>query len=507
MKGGLLVAGTSSDCGKSVLVAGICRWLARRGVRVAPFKAQNMALNSVVTPQGCEIGRAQAAQAAAAGVQPEVAMNPILLKPTGEATSQAVVMGHPLGEVDARSYQQLKPTLLPVVLAALASLRNRFDVVICEGAGSPAEINLRTGDLVNMGLARAARLPVIIVGDIDRGGVFASLFGSLALLDGEDQRLVGGFLINKFRGERALLEPALEELTRRTGRTVFGVVPWVGGLWLDVEDSLALDAPRDPGEAPIGRDPITVSVLRLPRIANFTDFDALSAEPGVEVRFTQSAADVAGADLVILPGSKATTDDLDWLRRRGLAGAVIERAGRGLPLVGICGGYQILGKRIVDHVERRGGEVEGLNVLPVETVFAPDKVLATSSGVAPGFGGAACAGYEIHHGRTRRFGGEPVVLTASGEEGCRLGSVIGTSWHGMFESDAFRRAVLAWVATERGLDFQPGPRSFSEVREHRLDLLAELIEHHVDEAALLGLIEGGVPGGLPVLRVAAGGLA
>jgi adenosylcobyric acid synthase len=255
LKGGLLIAGTSSDCGKSVLVAGVCRWLARRGVRVAPFKAQNMALNSVATREACEIGRAQAAQAAAAGVEAEAAMNPILLKPTGERTSQVVVMGRPYGEVDARSYQSLKATLMPVVLQALASLRSRFDVVICEGAGSPAEINLRAGDLVNMGLARAARLPVIIVGDIDRGGVFASLFGSLALLDGDDQRLVAGFLINKFRGDDSILTPGLEELTRRTGRRVLGVVPWVRGLWLDAEDSLALDAPRDPGEAPLGEIP------------------------------------------------------------------------------------------------------------------------------------------------------------------------------------------------------------------------------------------------------------
>jgi adenosylcobyric acid synthase len=505
VKGGLLVAGTSSDCGKSVMVAGVCRWLARRGVKVAPFKAQNMALNSAVTREGYEIGRAQAAQAAAAGVEPEAAMNPILLKPTGERTSQVVVMGRPYGEVDARSYRRLTPTLTPVVHQALASLRDRFDVVICEGSGSPAEINLRAGDLVNMGLARAARLPVVVVGDIDRGGVFASLFGTLALLDGDDQRLVAGFLINKFRGERSILEPGLEELTRRTGRAVLGVVPWVRGLWLDAEDSLALDAPRDPDEAPLGRDPMSVAVIRLPRMSNFTDFDPLAAEPGVEVRFTESAADVAGADLVILPGSKATVDDLAWLRGRGLAGGVVERARRGLPLVGICGGYQMFGKRIVDHVERRGDEVEGLSLLPVETVFEEEKVLTTPSGAAIGFGGAECSGYEIHHGRTRRFGGEPLFSTAGDGEGCRLGAVLGTSWHGVFESDEFRRALLAWVATERGLDFQPGHKPFSEVRRERLDLLADLIEHHVDEPALLGLIEGGAPGDLPVLTVARGG--
>jgi adenosylcobyric acid synthase len=494
---GLLVAGTASDAGKSVVVAGLCRHLARRGVRVAPFKAQNMALNSAVTADGAEIGRAQVAQAAAAGVPPEAAMNPVLLKPTGEHRSQVVVLGHPLTDVDARSYQRLKAELREVVLDSLDSLRRRFDVVVCEGAGSPAEINLRAGDLVNMGLARAAGLPVVLVGDIDRGGVFASLFGTLALLDRDDQALLAGFLVNKFRGDRAVLAPGLGQLERLTGRPVLGVLPWLRGLWLDVEDSLALEAPRDGALPPIGRDPISVAVVRLRWISNFTDFDALAAEPGVAVRFTQSPADVLAADLAVLPGTKATVEDLAWLRERGLDRALAARSAERRPTLGICGGYQMLGKRIVDDVESGAGEVEALGLLPVETVFQAGKVLGNPDGDATAFGGVPVRGYVIHHGRVRRFGGEPLLAGSGGDEGCRRGAVAGLSWHGVFEGDEFRRAFLAWVAACRGLDWVPGERSFAEVRRQRLDSLGDLIAEHADTAAIDRLIEAGPPPGLP----------
>jgi adenosylcobyric acid synthase len=492
VSGALLVAGTASNAGKSVLVAGICRWLARAGVRVAPFKAQNMALNSAVTPDGAEIGRAQAAQAAAARIPPEAHLNPILLKPTGERSSQVVVLGRPYAQVDAREYEALKPRLLPIVLEALADLRSRFDAVICEGAGSPAEINLRDGDLVNMGLARAAGLPVVLVADVDRGGAFASLYGTLALLDPEDQALVGGFLLNRFRGDGSILAPGCARLERLTGRPVIGVIPWVRGLWLDVEDSLALEAPRDGALPPLGRDTIEVAVVRLRWMSNFTDFDPLAHEPGVAVRFTQSPADVLRADLVVLPGTKATVEDLAWLRARRLDDALRERARRGLPTLGICGGYQMLGARIVDDVESGAGEVTGLGLLPVETVFHPDKVLANPAGRALHLGVPA-AGYEIHHGRVRRLGGEPVFSTPEGEEGCRLGAVWGTSWHGAFEGDELRRAFLRWVADERGLDWVPGARPFAEARERHLERLGDLVERHVDTRALLRLIEQGPP--------------
>ena len=349
MKGALLVCGTQSDAGKSVVTAGICRWLHRAGVRVAPFKAQNMALNSVVTLDGCEIGRSQAVQAQAAGVEPEAAMNPILIKPSGERHSQVVVMGKPYADASARSYQELKHELRPVVADALKDLRARFDVVVCEGAGSPAEINLRHADLTNLGLARAAGLPVLLVADIDRGGMFASLFGTLALLEPADQAHVAGFVVNKFRGDESILSPGLAQLAQLTGRPTLGVLPHVEDLWMDVEDSLAMDAPRP--ETPASADTLDVAVIRLRWMSNFTDLDALAAEPGVRVRFTRSIADVERADLVVVPGTKATIEDLARLRRSGLAAALTARAAAGDAILGICGGYRAAGR--ADRRRRR----------------------------------------------------------------------------------------------------------------------------------------------------------
>jgi dethiobiotin synthetase len=290
---GLLVAGTTSDAGKSVVTAGVCRWLARQGVKVAPFKAQNMSLNSMVTGDGAEIGRAQYMQAQAARVEPRAVMNPVLLKPGSDRRSQVVVLGRPVAEVDALQYGAHKEWLKGVVLESLEELRSEFDVVVCEGAGSPAEINLRAGDIVNMGLARAAGLPVVVVGDIDRGGVFASLYGTVALLDEEDQALIAGFVINKFRGAYELLKPGLEQLEALTGRPTLGVLPWKLGLYLDSEDTLALDAPRPEAQGPHGKETLRIAVVRFPRISNFTDLDALACEPGVIVRYAASAGDLA----------------------------------------------------------------------------------------------------------------------------------------------------------------------------------------------------------------------
>jgi len=499
LSGGLLVAGTHSDAGKSVVVAGICRWLAREGVSVAPFKAQNMALNSFVTREGAEIGRAQAAQAAAAGIEPEAAMNPVLLKPSAERETQVVVRGKPWAIASARSYAGMKRELMPVALESLGDLRRRFEVVVCEGAGSPAEINLRENDLANMGLARAAGLPVLLVGDIDRGGLFASLYGTLALLSAEDQGHLAGFLVNKFRGDPAVLAPGLARMTDLTGRPFLGTLPWIRGLGLDGEDSLALDAPR-PVKPPPGRDVLRVAVARLGRISNFTDFDALAHEPGVSVRFTESAEEILDADLAVIPGTKTTVEDLNLLRSRLLDRAFAERAGRGLPTLGICGGYQMLGGRIADGVESGEAEAVGLGLLPVETVFESEKVLGRPEGRAPVFGDAPVFGYEIHHGRVRRLGGEPLFTGAGFEEGCLVGTTLGTSWHGVLESDGFRRALLAWVSGERGLDWRPGDESFARAREAQLERLGDLVAEHVDREALLALISGGAPSGLPVVR-------
>jgi adenosylcobyric acid synthase len=495
LRGALLVAGTTSDAGKSVLTAGLCRALARRGVRVAPFKAQNMSLNSFVTAGGAEIGRAQAMQAAAAGIEPDARMNPVLLKPGSDTRSHVIVLGQPAGEASATGYRQHAERLRGVALDSLASLRAEYDVVICEGAGSPAEINLRETDIANMGLARAAGLPVIVVGDIDRGGVFAALFGTLALLGPGDQALVSGFVINKFRGDARLLEPGLGMLTGLTGRPVLGVLPWREGLALDMEDSLALDAARPPQAAPPAGGVLRVSVLRTPRISNFTDVDALAAEPGVLVRFATTPAELADADLVIVPGTRATVADLGWLRERGLAAVITERAHAGRPVLGICGGYQMLGAEIDDPVESRAGQVAGLGLLPARTTFGPGKVLGQVRGT--GYG-APVTGYAIHHGVPRVTG-----PAESFPGGCRVGAVFGTAWHGTLESDDFRRAFLAEIAALAGRDFAPQPgTSFAAIRQARLDTLADLVADHLDQEAVDRLIEQGAPSGLPVIAPA-----
>ncbi|MCF6510109.1 cobyric acid synthase [Blastococcus sp. MG754426] len=496
MSGALLVAGTTSDAGKSVVTAGICRWLVRQGVSVAPFKAQNMSNNSVVAPDGAEIGRAQVMQAAAARVEPEAAMNPVLLKPGGDDSSQVVVLGRPVADVTALSYRPMKAALLEQVLSSLADLRARFDVVVCEGAGSPTEINLRADDIANMGLATAADLPVVVVGDIDRGGVFAALHGTVALMPPADQRLVAGFLVNKFRGDVRLLRPGLDQLTALTGRPVLGVLPWLGGLELDVEDSLDVPVAAS-GTPPVGDDVLRVSVARLPRLSNFTDLDALAVEPGVLVRYATRPEELADADLVVLPGSRATVADLAWLRATGLADAVLRRAAEGTPVLGICGGHQMLARTITDEVESRAGTVDGLALLPADVRFAREKTLARPVGRALG---ETVHGYEIHHG----------VVTVDGDaepflDGARAGAVFGTTWHGALENDGFRRAFLAEVARITGRRFVPAPATeFAAVREARLDRLGDLVAEHADTDALWRLVEQGPPAGLPLLPPGSG---
>jgi adenosylcobyric acid synthase len=496
MPGALLVAGTTSDAGKSVLVAGICRWLARRGTSVAPFKAQNMSNNSVVTPDGGEIGRAQAMQAAACGIAPEVRFNPVLLKPGSDRCAQVVVLGHAAGTVSAASYRHRKPELLDVVVGALVALRAEYDVVICEGAGSPTEINLRGTDIANMGLARAAGLPVLVVGDIDRGGVLAHLFGTLALLSSEDQALVAGFVINKFRGDPDLLAPGLAQLRALTGRRNYGVLPYCDSLWLDAEDSLAHNADKVVGQPapPHGTQWLRVAAVRLPRISNGTDVEALACEPGVAVRYVTEPSRLADADLVVLPGSKSTVADLSWLRRTGLADAVLAHAAAGRPVLGICGGYQMLGRRITDHVESGAGEVAGLGLLDLDVVFDPVKHLARPSGTALG---EPVTGYEIHHGRVAHRGDPPLV--SGPDDGSDGDHLLGTHWHGLFENDGFRRALLrrvAYLADRPG--FRPAPdTNFAALRDVQLNLLGDLIATHLDTDALLELIEHGPPPGLP----------
>lgn len=523
--GGLLVAGTTSDAGKSVVTAGICRWLVRQGVKVAPFKAQNMSLNSFVTREGAEIGRAQAMQAQACRVEPTALMNPVLLKPGGERSSQVVLLGKPVGELSARGFfggagPAAQPRsgavspgksphgghrqrLLGTVLECLAELRGTYDAVICEGAGSPAEINLRRTDIVNMGIARNAGLPVLVVGDIDRGGVFASFFGTVALLSAEDQRLVAGFLVNKFRGDVGLLEPGLDMLHGLTGRHTYGVLPFRYGLGIDEEDGLRVSLRGTVREAnvapPVGEDVLRVAVCAVPLMSNFTDVDALAAEPGVVVRFVDRPEELADADLVVVPGTRGTVRALEWLRERGLADALRRRAAEGRPVLGICGGFQVLGERIEDEVESRRGHVDGLGVLPVRVRFAREKTLTRPVGKALG---ERVEGYEIHHGIARVDGGDTFISDDEGHslDGCRVGQTWGTHWHGSLESDGFRRAFLREVASAAGRRFVPADdTSFAGLREEQLDRLGDLIEEHADTDALWRLIESGAPQGLPFI--------
>jgi adenosylcobyric acid synthase len=469
---GVLIAGTSSDAGKSAVVTGLCRVLARQGVSVTPFKAQNMSNNSMVCADGSEIGRAQFLQAQAARVEAESAMNPVLLKPGSDRKSFVVLRGRPYGTLEAGQYATGRTELAAAAFAAYEELSARFEVIVCEGAGSPAEINLRAGDYVNLGLARRFGLPVVVVGDIDRGGVFAALYGTVALLEPEDRALVRAFLINKFRGDRSVLQPGLDELTVRTGVPFAGVLPWLSGLGLDAEDTLALGR-RSVGVR-VAEDTLKVAVIRLPRVSNVTDMDALAAEPGVAVEVTADPAVVLAADLAVLPGTRSTVHDLRWLERRGLAAALGQRALRHAPVLGICGGYQMLGRSIDDRMESGAGRVGGLSLLPVRVRFGRDKVLGRPTG---SWRGQFVAAYEIHHGVA-----EPADTAEPFLDGCRAGQVWGTMWHGSLENDGFRRAWLTEIAEASGSSWRPDPSatSFAARREAMIDTLADALEHYAD---------------------------
>ncbi len=507
----LMIQGTGSSVGKSLLVTALCRIFRDRGVRVAPFKAQNMSLNSWVTADGREIGRAQAAQAAAARVEPSVEMNPILLKPEGDARAQLVVRGRPVATVAAADYPPAVPDLRAVIADALTALRREHELVVIEGAGSPAEINLRARDLVNMHVARLAGAPVLLAGDIDRGGVFAALVGTLALLDAGERARIRGFVINKFRGDRRLLEPGLAMLEERTGVAVLGVLPMIPDLRLASEDSVALDERRERAAA---AHEIEIAVLRLPRIANFDDFDPLDAEPDVALRFVDDAGALATADLVVVPGSKSTVADLAWLVARGLGDALRARARHGGPIVGICGGCQMLGQVIEDPegVESPAGGTEGLGLLPVRTRFATTKQVArvVARTGAPSFlappGAGELAAYEIHMGTVARIGGAPPAFEVRRRNGRREpaldgavaadGVVVGTMLHGLFENDAIRAHLLACLRRRKAVlasteEAAPGvvptPRSWRADREAEYDRLAAIVAAHLDLTAIARL--------------------
>lgn len=495
----IMVQGTASSAGKSLLVTALCRIFRQDGWSVAPFKAQNMSLNAAVTADGGEIGRAQAVQAEAAGLEPTIEMNPILLKPEADRRSQLILRGRVAGTFGVRDYDRQKPELWPMVAESLDALRSRFDVVVIEGAGSPAEPNLKAGDLVNMRVARHAAAPVLLVGDIDRGGVFAALVGTLELLEPAERALVRAFVINKFRGERALLEPGLTFLRERTGVPVAGVVPFLPDLRIAGEDSMELGSRPFTAEV-AGLD---VAVIRLPHIANFDDLDPLAAEPAARVRYVARPDELGAPDLVVLPGSKSTAADLVWLRATGLADAIVARVRLGCAVIGICGGYQMLGRLLRDPlgVESNVAEVPGLDLLPGITTFAPGKAthrvraqVRGDRGLLAGATGLEITGYEIHMGRTEHDGPVPIaVLERSGratqvpdgamDEG---GWIWGTYLHGLFDNAVLRQRVLTNLATRKGVTLPDDGGGWDRAAEY--DRLAASVRASLDMDLVVRLV-------------------
>jgi adenosylcobyric acid synthase len=485
----LMIVGTTSAAGKSLLATALCRIYARRGVRVAPFKAQNLSNNAAVCADGSEIGRAQAVQAAAAGIEPTAEMNPLLIKPEAGSRAQIVLLGRPFQPDPAQSAEQQRRTRWEAITTSLDRLRSAYDLVVIEGAGSPVELNLTSRDMVNMAVARYAEAPVLLVGDIERGGVFAQLLGTLWLLEPEERALVKGLVVNKFRGDISLFGDGVRILEERGGVPVLGVVPYIEDVGIPDEDAVALDEPLFDRAADGDTD---IAVIQLPRISNFDDFDPLAAEPGVHVRYVSSSRDLGRPDAVILPGSKSTIADLAWLRQRGLAAQIVRLAGEGTPVVGICGGYQMLGSTIRDpeHVESPVDEVPGLGLLQIDTAFAGEKATHRAQAAvvgAPGWlallEGEIVRGYEIHMGRTRTQSAWLEIRQRSGErvsvpDGAvgGEGRVWGCYLHGLFENERFRRA---WLATLGWRPKGPGPAS-SGGYESAFERLADVVEDALD---------------------------
>lgn len=487
----IMIQGTGSGVGKSLLTAALARYFFNKGIRVAPFKAQNMALNSFVTPDGCEMGRAQVYQAEACGLEPDVRMNPILLKPNADNGSQVILLGRAKGNLEAREYYEAFPEHWKVARDAYDSLARDHDLLLLEGAGSPAEINLRETDLVNMRMAEHAGAKVLIVGDIDRGGVFAWMKGTYDLLAEAHKDLVKGFIINKFRGDQTLLTPGIRMFENMVGRPVLGVVPHRRDTWIDEEDSLALEG-KARGK---GGSDVAIGVVRLPRISNFTDFVPLSLEQDVSLSFLQDPSEVAAYDCVILPGSKATLADARRLSKDGWFDAIRDFKNRGKMVVGICGGYQMLGERIADPrgVEGDPGETPGLGFLPLDTEMEEEKILRRvvypllPQGIFSKDRRIEVKGYEIHMGRTRIRGAverlfesdDPTIGVVSADD-----SVFGTYLHGLFDSDSFRRAFINVLRKQKGLGPLATGLAYREFREVQLDKLAELVEAHLDMDAI-----------------------
>lgn len=493
----IMVQGTMSNAGKSFLVAGLCRVFMQDGYRTAPFKSQNMALNSYITKDGLEIGRAQAMQAEAAGIEPTVEMNPILLKPTSNVGSQVIVNGEVLGNMKAMDYYANKKQLVPEIEKAFEKLSGEYDIIVIEGAGSPAEINLKENDIVNMGMARIAKAPVLLCGDIDRGGVFASLYGTVKLLEDEEQSMIKGLIINKFRGDVEILKPGLQMIEEKTGIPVVGVVP-LTPLDIDDEDSLS-DRLTHTGQ----KGGIDLAVIRLPHISNFTDFNVFERMDGVSLRYVGSAGELGTPDLIFLPGTKNTMDDLTWLRESGMETAVLRCAEQKVPVVGICGGYQMLGELLEDPdgVEH-GGSMRGMGLLHTKTVFSRAKTRTQIQGrvntvsICGEFAGREVQGYEIHMGRTEKTGDcqETIYLEDGRLDGLSNpeGTVFGTYLHGIFDYGDLAAMAVSRLMRRKGIDPKNWHFDPEEHKRREYDKLADLVRNSLDMKRIYEILEAGI---------------
>ena len=498
----IMVQGTMSNAGKSLLAAGLCRIFKQDGYRVAPFKSQNMALNSFITEDGLEMGRAQVMQAEAAGIKPSVLMNPILLKPTNDVGSQVIANGEVLGTMSARDYFKYKKTLVPDVMKAYNALAEENDIIVIEGAGSPAEINLKDEDIVNMGMAKMAKAPVLLVGDIDRGGVFAQLIGTVELLEEDEKAMVKGLIINKFRGDKTILDPGVEMLEERSRIPVVGVAPYLD-IQVEDEDSLTerFDRKQEAGV-------IDIAVIRTPRISNFTDFNPFESIPGVSLRYVKHPRDLHSPDMIILPGTKNTMGDLIWMRESGMEAAVLKEASRGKLIFGVCGGYQMLGETLSDpHGVENGGSMKGMGLLPMETVFAEKKTrtrvqghFEELSGVFAPLSGAEVEGYEIHMGESilKENAGTVTRITDSvsgekKEEGAFSGNVCGTYIHGIFDKEASAEAMIRVIGEKKGIDVENMTGvDFAAFKEQQYDILAAELRKHLDMKKIYEILENGI---------------
>ena len=496
----IMIQGTMSNAGKSLVAAGLCRVFSKDGYLVAPFKSQNMALNSFITKDGLEMGRAQVMQAEAAGIEPVADMNPILLKPTNDTGSQVIVNGKVRCQMSAANYFKYKKELIPDIKAAFKRLADKFDIIVIEGAGSPAEINLKENDIVNMGLAKMLGAPVLLVGDIDRGGVFAQLLGTLMLLEDDEKALVKGLVINKFRGDKTLLDPGIDMLTEKGGIPTVGVLPYTC-LSLDDEDSLSERLENTPnidaGINTLGK--INIAVVRLPRISNFTDFSAFDPIKEVSVIYVTNPSEIEKADMVIIPGSKNTIGDMKWMRTKGIEAAIKKFAAKGGPVFGICGGYQMLGLEISDPESiEDGGRVSGMSLLSVITEMKPEKTrrqvtgnFGNVTGIFSGLSGKELIGYEIHMGETRVAGNG--LCTLENENGVRhdgiaKGNIYGTYVHGIFDNGDIAETIVKALAKKKGLELTGKRIDMKKFKEQQYDILEDMIRKNMDMDGIYAML-------------------